>query len=1381
MKGFVHDILEFYPYLTLTIVLIALATFIVFLAVALSTKSLFAKGGTSISMAGGGTPQNSWRKKTSLYVFRHESIARFFSWFGIFPRDDMSNAFRMAMAFLRKKMDGPKYRYQLPWFAFVGAAGSGKSTLLENSTLRQPFQRPNFYPEGVKPGCDWWFFDQAIVMDVRGSFLLNANTPTSDHLGWLQWIELLKRVRVRRPLDGIILAIPATELTGPDKLDLDSILLRADEICGQFVAMQRHMGLKLPVYVLITKGDEIPGFQNFCAALPEALSGNVCGWSSPFQVDELFSPTWVETAFSSMQEDLTRVSIDLFTAQHMRSQDRDGVLLFPTELAKLVEPLKTYLSHIFRQKDYKDPFVLRGIYVTGNSLVNPLTQVPVSGIAPPYQNTPATTLTPAQPKPQFHFPFVQALFTQKIFKEKGLAIPDGRWLISSNRKINTLRGLSALIVLVCGVGLYRDGTRLGRISKEYIHIFDQIQGDLVRLSGSATQGQDNYALYNQESNSTFHLLLNVEVEDLKYIFMPWVHLSDISKDVRAAMSVAYNEIIIHSMYLELGRKTQIIINDTLPAILFTSATPPADDPLQIPEFLVLKSYVDVVQELEEVVEDYNNLTKTHSIESLARITKFLFNYTLPKAFFDHPEFHERALSHLRLQPFDLEAYQWAAQTKLRQLFMAFLEAILGENRNYVTLNQLVDKIKALTNRRDGTTPTLAQMQALAMEVDQAMRFIEQPNLVWMNRIAFDPGAAYSEMMVTIQSSPLFGMDVATNMQMTAYQMFESLKKRLAQFKTPLTGTVLSLDDKVAQVTPSAGLISLQQNLMNYINQPYMAPSDGQKYVAVKPIGKVVFWDAAVLQDAVKLVEAYNTFIATRLSLYPAQLQESLKLLAQKQLGNHVDSLLAKAQSFVAQPDPLSEYYYEETVQSTISNVQTIGPIFLQLLAGLNTAGLGTTHIQIRDMVVAEMSASLKYVDEMMKKERLYDPTSNNFSWWQGAPGAAFEAYGVQDKTGMTMYLSAQRERVAFIAKQYAEPLLYFLNSPMFKLLNLERPLLDRWTRIVDQINIYERHQPGSIQTLQDYLLGPANTITIDNCERAVTVQEAEATSGDYFIAHLNQFKKSIYNQCQLLNFGHLTQQYESLQQFFYDNLSGRFPFIVPEELGRQTPDAPLEKIVDFFTFYGDFLEPGALAIQKKKLGASGGAAVRFLDQMGRVADFISAYGVPTAQGKLTPVEFDIEFRIATPEEIGAENVVYWEMTIGNQKSTLHRPAKLRWTFGEPIVVAFKWAATGPERPLPDAEQANLRVEGDAAYFVFEGAYAFLRMMMDHNAAPEAFMGLYLPDVLVFEIPVMRLGGDTVEVYRWARLFIRIIPRSQEQNKPFQVPIFPPLAPNLEGR
>lgn len=103
-----------------------------------------------------------------------------------------------AVAKLKADARGQRnYLYSRPWYVIIGAPGSGKTTALLNSGLRFPFSDTALKGVGGTRNLDFWFADEAVLVDTAGRYTSQDSLEARDKEGWDRFLSLL---RANRPL-----------------------------------------------------------------------------------------------------------------------------------------------------------------------------------------------------------------------------------------------------------------------------------------------------------------------------------------------------------------------------------------------------------------------------------------------------------------------------------------------------------------------------------------------------------------------------------------------------------------------------------------------------------------------------------------------------------------------------------------------------------------------------------------------------------------------------------------------------------------------------------------------------------------------------------------------------------------------------------------------------------------------------------------------------------------------------------------------------------------------------------------------------------------------------------------------------------------------------
>ncbi|HME43644.1 MAG TPA: type VI secretion protein IcmF/TssM N-terminal domain-containing protein [Syntrophorhabdales bacterium] len=246
--------------------------------------------------------------------------------------------------------------YVLPWYMVIGESGSGKTTAIGSAKLSSPFAevRRASGISGTK-NCDWWFFEQAVIIDTAGRYAIPVDEGR-DKEEWQKFLTLLVKYRKKEPLHGLIVSIAADKLLGasPEVLEEDgrSIRRRIDEL-------MRVLGVKFPVYLLVTKCDLVQGMTRFSEQLPDKSLDQPMGFINQALSKDVAA--FLDNAMNTIGERLRTLRILLLHHPQSKSVD-PALLLFPEEFAHLRKGLDSFIKAAFQQNPYQETPVLRGLF-----------------------------------------------------------------------------------------------------------------------------------------------------------------------------------------------------------------------------------------------------------------------------------------------------------------------------------------------------------------------------------------------------------------------------------------------------------------------------------------------------------------------------------------------------------------------------------------------------------------------------------------------------------------------------------------------------------------------------------------------------------------------------------------------------------------------------------------------------------------------------------------------------------------------------------------------------------------------------------------------------------------------------------------------------------
>lgn len=282
------------------------------------------------------------------------------------------------------KQGGGAALYSLPWYVIIGPPGAGKTTALKHSGLIFPFADPRgggVRGVGGTRNCDWWFTNEAILLDTAGRY----TTEGDDHDEWISFLQMLKRYRSRKPINGVLIAINIAELIDASEQQLEStgkkLRARIDEVMTQ-------LQMVVPVYLLFTKCDLVAGFIEFFGDIRKSDRAQAWGATLKLAEDKALPGTLFEREFDVLVQKVHSRALKRLSQERNR-EARERIYQFPLEFAGIKRNLSELVQTIFAVNSFQGTPLFRGFYFTsGTQEGRPLDRVlgrmgQAMGIRPP--------------------------------------------------------------------------------------------------------------------------------------------------------------------------------------------------------------------------------------------------------------------------------------------------------------------------------------------------------------------------------------------------------------------------------------------------------------------------------------------------------------------------------------------------------------------------------------------------------------------------------------------------------------------------------------------------------------------------------------------------------------------------------------------------------------------------------------------------------------------------------------------------------------------------------------------------------------------------------------------------------------------------------------
>ncbi|MBL4805916.1 MAG: type VI secretion system membrane subunit TssM [Rhodobacteraceae bacterium] len=284
---------------------------------------------------------------------------------------EMRGRMKEALKILRKSKLGGKSVYQLPWYVMIGPPGAGKTTAIINSGLNFPLAKKMGMQAlggvGGTRNCDWWFTDEAVLIDTAGRYTTQDSDEEADSAAWFGFLKMLRKNRKRQPINGAIVAISLSDLSTQNAAQRKAHAASIKQRLGE---LRDKLGVRFPVYVLFTKADLIAGFAEFYENLGREDREQVWGFTfklkNPKAKKRPDPLKAFDEQFLALLNQTNNLSLERLQ-QETDPQRRGLISGFAQQVASLQVTAREFLTEVFQENKFEQQQLLRGIYFTSGT------------------------------------------------------------------------------------------------------------------------------------------------------------------------------------------------------------------------------------------------------------------------------------------------------------------------------------------------------------------------------------------------------------------------------------------------------------------------------------------------------------------------------------------------------------------------------------------------------------------------------------------------------------------------------------------------------------------------------------------------------------------------------------------------------------------------------------------------------------------------------------------------------------------------------------------------------------------------------------------------------------------------------------------------------
>ena len=1131
-------------------------------------------------------------------------------------------------------------RMIMPWFMLVGADGSGKKTILANNGLDLPWGPPIEVDSVRKDAGKWWLYEDAVVLEApaaspgatEGSSTLPPDqTVVDSSVGWSTLLHMLRRERPDSPLNGIIVTISCADLLDA-RLDSQKMEEQAERIRVFLERTRRFLGVRLPLHVLVTKCDRLPGFRSFAELLPEARRQDIFGWSNSADPETKFEPGWVDDGFEELRAEMANLRDEMLAAPE-QIRDSVGIFVFESEFSEIQESLKSFVARLMPIGERRPSLFFRGFYFTGD-ILDEKSRVLSTTLTERDGKRPTSSRISAEIAKEPHkMVFLRSLFSDKIFREAGLARAAAKLRLARDRRVVLAQAAAILIAVGGGLGLWSTmnglhasdtaGNGLRADAEALTRVLSGVAIDLDELR---QQGQvSGTTPLERRSRDAAVLELVGQMRDVPAIqvrspFIPSSWFSRLPGEIRQSMMAGVRDIVLPVTRQRLLERAERILGSTDASLSYLP------DDLDTTDARSVTRYLGEVRRLSRNIDRYNSIadSSTGSVADLSGLLEYLFGERLVMdSTFHAPDF-EDALARATAPKITVSAEM---------------------------ANTVVRRVVGLVSNVAGTASRQLAPRASARPADDLRALEGLGALVELMD-------ARRGVLASMGDSAVLGLRLARLVQDSVAAQLQVAAVRIAP-------------DTLAPDSSARRLRNVIGRLHTY---RLMQPVEGRSVTSEIQPNQRLRWDVGSLELALSLQSELGQAAVMTSMAFPGQRPERLRSALEQRVRDRAVDIAASAQRFTPLSD-LDDPFAE--IRSQASNLENAAARVLRVASMLDTLGADAEAQKLIAAAARQAEQTLALAQHTFDSRHYLKPVGPTIVQWQGVLPFNYAALGTTDSLPFDTKLIQHVIEIRTLALG-VEPTLRFLRLTAVSDAVQAQGLLERWEEIVNAVRGYDRPEASStLLALHRYILNDLAVISLEQCRALAARPVGVAEDGDVFEQRRRLFHAALVSRCVPGGSQPAISAYQQLRAAFASRLQGRFPFA--DTLSAAPLDANPFDVADFIAEYDAFMERHDAALRSDpRLTRTGRAAFEFLDRMAPVRAFLAPYAAEDADRDAP----EYGFSVAATGLVDSLPTALVEVQVGRRVLGLEEaPQAVLWRSGERVSVVLTPFDTAKARTL----------------------------------------------------------------------------------------------------
>lgn len=1203
-------------------------------------------------------------------------------------------------------------RYEVPWFLLLGDPLLGERFGLDWGLTAAG--RPAWFGR-------WWADQDGAVLAVPPSLFLAEEGAATSPRAWRRLLSLLLRLRPRRPLDGVVWVLPVQRLLDPASLAQENLQLRR-----RFNDLLQRLGLSLPVYVVVTGLEELEGFAELRAQLPEDARERPLGWSSAVQIDAAWQDDHLERGFEQV---LQALQASILEAGVLKGQLSDALYRFPIALASLRDGLRQRLGPVFQGNALGEAPRLRGLYFSGACR---------NADSDPWSIS-ALEAAPAQQV------FTRGLWQSRLLAERGLAQAVSRILRLRQRSQRVMGAVAGVV----GVGWLLGMLWVWHVDSKEAQVLGQRIQAMQREHGDTAQGGEPSSDMARRRLQGYWSLLQ---GSSRWHFSSLVYPSSWFSDFDSRMDALLRDLARREVLLPL-QQSQVADLARLKAIRSTErrANVQSDSPEQWPNFVAARDLATGVLAFEQRNRWYTELragTAKNALESLAKLGNEAYGLSLDPAGLRDAGYLEAVLGEgipgapVAVDPGPKDG---PLARNFRELMGLWLDQFfLADNfvRPAGFLRLHLNELKARQGNR------LEELEETGALVDALRNMVELTNAAWSHGNAQEIVPGYRALLDDARQSYLLGPAVESAVVSQANKLQRAFHDQWI--------AAAGSRDNLLQLQPG-GTLMLQDHVValgsaidSLLRQDFAGTALRQQDSVSDPRG-LGSLDAHALNTALAYYDSYRKYREQEQARVPAEYRDAL-----------AESAAAAAASAM----------WASLTESAAPSVASTASAFDVPLAPAEQLREAFDALQRKDLASALDAhltrSALANVDQALATINALPlfRVRNEVSAWDGSRNFGLQLYRSADTQDLKRTLNQQFETMLAQSETHAPALAWLRGRSNLGFADQDK--VRRFSDLNDELTKYKAQNPTSSPMLLDQLLS-RDFIEMDASSCAGILKTSTLVLGQ---GDLARFTRSLHDQaqqrCLELQQKDAAAAWAAIADYFDQYLANRFPFAY----SLQAEDADPARVQHFVELLDQHLQRAQAGLQVSQ-SADRVAAADFLARLQLAKAWLGPLFVRD-KGGAQGVDLDVRWRTDREAERGADQVIVWNLYAADRQLSFPGTdgQRLHWSVGEPVKLMLRWAKDSPQRPDIDPQQPSMAVADLEAGWEYDGPWALLRLLRSHVTLQRQPSTDYTDFPLALQVPVRVPNGRAPD----ARLFVRVSLMTQDAKQPLSIQPLPVRAP-----